>query len=65
MSTPNVVEGLDLLLAAHDNAETQAERLDQDAAILEAKAAGMRTRAAGLRELANVAKRYVVKGGEG
>jgi len=61
MTAPNV-EGLDLLLAAHQNAASQADRLDQEAAGLEAKAAAMRTKAAGLRELAAVAKRYEVKG---
>lgn len=59
MSAPNATEAVDLLLAARDNAETQASRLDQDAEALEVKAAAMRTKAAGLRELAQVAKRYV------
>jgi hypothetical protein len=59
MIAPNVTEGLDLLIAARDNAAMQADRLDQDAEGLEAKAAAMRTKAAGLRELASVAIRYV------
>jgi hypothetical protein len=62
VSAPNVTEGLDLLLAARDNAATQADRLDQDAEVLEVRAAAMRTKAAGLRELASVAARYVGPG---
>lgn len=61
MTSPNV-EGLDLMLAVRQNAETQADRLDQEAAGLEAKAAQMRTKATGLREMSAVAKRY--EGGE-
>lgn len=59
MSAPAVAESLDLLIAARDNAASQADRLDQDASALEVKAAAMRTKAAGLRELASVAMRYV------